>query len=140
MTAYPGKWKDESGDSRIERAERAVNSSLNRLENAMESLTEKMENTGQKLRHVMDLGSRQKEEIGRLKHQTLNTLQPIVESGRNISQRVYSKARSDPRPFLLGAMVIAGGLLYWSWKSRSRRPGSAEIFTESTEEPDTWAV
>lgn len=147
-----GKWKDESGDSKIERAERAVSGSLDRLESAMEVLTEKVEDSSQKIRHVLDMGTRQKDEILRLKSQATSTIKPVLERGRAFGSDVVSpmigRLRADPRPLLYGAIAVAGGLLLLTLRARRAKaythgPGSSYDSyskTFSIEEPDTWAA
>lgn len=136
------KWKNESGDSKIERAERTVTSNLDRLESAMENLTEKVEESGQKVRHVLDMGVRQKNEFLRLRDQATNTLLPLYERGRAFSSSTYSRVRSDPRPFLYGALILAGGLLLLNMRirSRARSAGLGRHPSLSIDEPDTWAA
>lgn len=144
------KWKNESGDSKIERAERAVSGSLDRLESAMEVLTEKVEDSSQKIRHVLDMGTRQKDEILRLKSQATSTLMPVLERGRTFGAGVVSQVRADPRPFLFGALAVVGGLLLLTLRARRakayshgpEKSGTYESYSKSfsIEEPDTWAA
>lgn len=134
------KWKNESGDSKIDRAERTVTSNLDRLENAMENLTEKVEESGQKVRHVLDLGVRQKNELLRLRDQAANTLLPLYERGRALGSSAYSRVRSDPRPFLYGALILAGGLLLLNLRTRRGSRSLGRHPSLSIQEPDTWAA
>ncbi len=124
----------DAGASKLNRAEKAVIGSIDKLEHAMEHLTEKVEGSSQKLKHVVDLGSRQKEELLRIRDAAMPIYTQGVESGR----KLISSVRSEPRPYLYGAALIVAGLILFNF--RSRRAAVKQSFSYDESNPGSWAV
>jgi hypothetical protein len=128
-------WNDE-GKSKLHQAERAVAGSLDKLEHAMETLTEKVAGSSQKIQHMVDLGSRQKEELLRLKETAETTLLPLYQQGKDLSGRLVSRVKADPRPFLFGAALLVGAALALTYLRGGKRvPAIPSKYQE-----DYWAA
>jgi len=132
-------WK-KRGENEIDQAEKAVNGSIEKLEHLMEALTEKVESSSQKIQHFVDLGSRQKQEILRLKDTAQNALFPLYKQGRKAGGLLVSSFKEDPRPYLLGAAVILGSLFVLNHAKAKRNKMSSGIRTSEQQDYDYWAA
>lgn len=120
-----------NSDSTLQSAQDATIQSIAKFEGALEHLAEKVENTSQRVEHVGEIVQRLKGDFGHLKSTAKNAVQPILplmEQGRDISNRAISSARQNPKALFL----IAAGIIGLFFASRSMQQ-SRRSFVSDTE-------
>ena len=61
---------------------------------------------------------------------------PAFNATRDASRKFVSSARANPRPFLMGGALVAGGLLVVAYYMRKHE--SSTFFAEGFDQPETW--
>jgi len=113
------------------------------FEQVLSRVIDRMESIGQTLQRIFARGQEQKEHLTELKDKATDTFSPMigkvtpaVTATRDASRQLVSSARANPRPFLLGGALVAGGVLLVAYYMRKHESGS--FFAEGFDQPETW--
>ena len=115
-----------NADSTLQKAQDATVQSIANFETALEHLADKVENTNQRVEHVGEIVQRLKDDFLHIKDSAkhaVEPLMPLVEQGRNISDRAMQSARQNPRALFLIAIGVAG--LFFARRSFRAKPAFA---------------
>lgn len=119
------------GKSKLEKAEDAASKSVERFESAMEHLADKVEDSSRRVEHTVELANKSKDDLIRMKNTAISAFDPVkpyVRRASDFSSQTYSRARENPRPFLMAAIGFIGGLLLLSYY-RNRREARSRTDT-----------
>lgn len=113
------------------------------FEQVLSRVIDRLESIGQTINRIFARGREQKEHLTELKDKATDTISPVidrvspaVDATRDASRRLVSSARSNPRPFLIGGALVAGGVLLVAYYMRKQEGRSS--FSEGLDQPETW--
>jgi hypothetical protein len=113
------------------------------FEQVLSRVIDRLESIGQTLGRIFARGKEQSAHFAELKGKATDTLSPMIDSARpamgataDAGRRLVSSARANPRPFLVGGALVAGGLLVVAYYMRKHESGS--FFAEGFDQPETW--
>ncbi|RZA09129.1 MAG: hypothetical protein EOP11_02635 [Proteobacteria bacterium] len=133
----------EAIEGKLENFAEVADRRVAEFEQVVSRVIDRVESIGQTVNRIFARGKEQKEHLMELKDKATSTLSPIVEqvtpavtATRDASRHLASSAKANPKPFLVGGALVAGGLLLVAYYMRKHESGS--FFTEGFEQPETW--